>query len=97
MSTNNLNELKTKVKKSLTEHLESVNWKLGDDQKVFDELPNMWRKLETDGLMSEIKALGMTFEHFALSAQNKYKEIKIREQVEADLAAFSEMFKRGRR
>ncbi len=95
MSANSLNELKAKMNKSMTEHLESVGWKLGDDQKLFDELPNMWRKLDTSGLMSEIKAQGMTFEHFMSFAHNASKQARIREQVEAELADFTKMFRRG--
>lgn len=82
--TNSDETLRTKIQKSMREHLESVGWTEGNDQKIFDELPNMWRKLETDGLMPEIKAKGMTFQHFVASAQNKYREVKIMEQMQRD-------------
>ena len=96
MSKTNIEDLRIKIQKSMREHLESVSWQDGQDQKVFDELPNMWKKLETDGLMPEIKAMGMTFQHFMASAQQKYREIQIMKRVKADVEAFEKMFRRGK-
>lgn len=92
---NELKELTEKCQKVMRDHLESAGWKLGDDQKVFDELPNMWRKLDEAGLCEKLKQHGMTFQHFLAIAQNKYREIKIMEQVQADIAVFEDIFRRG--
>ena len=78
-----MQELKSKARKSMTDYLNKIGWKHGDDRTVFNELPNMWRQLETDGLMDEIKSTGMTYQHFLEIAKRKHKEKIMREQMEA--------------
>ena len=86
-------ELIEKVRKSIEEYLKQVGWTQGNDQIILKELPNLWRKLETDGLMEEIKKKGMTYQHFVNVAHQKKQESDLMEAIRADIERFESLFR----
>jgi hypothetical protein len=74
-------ELKAKIKASMNEHLVSKGYPDISNDQIIQELPAMWKKLESEGLLEEPIKQGMTYQHFVNIALHKKHEFEIMEEV----------------
>lgn len=83
-------ELKQKIHKSMMELLTACGYpsNLNNDQ-IIEKLPNLWKKLEGEGLLTTLVARGFNYRHFVEIALQSKTSVEAREQMEA--------FFRGRR
>ena len=87
-------ELRAKIHASMKEHLESKGWPDISDDEIAQELPELWAKLGSEGLLDSFLKRGFKFEHFVYIALQKKKEIEIMEWARAEAEAFADMFRR---
>ena len=69
------NELKNKIKASMLAHLQSKGYpdNLNNNQ-VMQELPTLWTKLVSEGLLTELIEKGFTYRDFeSIANQEKQK------------------------
>lgn len=69
--------LSRKMKKSMQEHLDSVGWQYGQNKKVINELSEIWKKMESEGLAYYMRSMGITQLTFITHAYKKYKSCEL--------------------
>ncbi len=74
-------ELKEKIRQSMLDHLKTKGYPDMTNQQIIHELPNLWRKLDADGLLEQPVKAGLTYQHFVNIALSKANEQEIMEEV----------------
>ena len=79
-------ELKEKIRKSMQHWLVTNGWpeKLKDEQ-IIQRLPEIWKKLESEGLLVEIKKQGFTYAQFVQSAIQAKKHADMKNMFEEQM------------
>ena len=79
------NNLKEKIKISMTDLLKSRGWpdKMSNDQ-IIHSLPDLWKKLESEGLLKDLIARGFNFRIFV--------DIALKSRAKADAMADIEKY-----
>lgn len=82
-------QLMESIKKSMLDHLRSKGWPdLMTNDQIIQEIPSLWQKLSSEGLLVEPIKQGLTYQHFLNIALHKKNQHETMEEV----AAF---FRRG--
>lgn len=74
-------ELKTKCKGIMETHLKSKGYPNLSDQQIMNELPEMWKLFENEGLMEELKNKGYSYQRFVQTAQSKAMQVRMEEEL----------------
>lgn len=90
-------ELRKKIHASMKEHLESKGWPDISDDAVMQEVPALWMKLLSEGLLETFIKRGFTLEHFIQIALQKKQDIAIMEWLENELGIAADFVKRNRK
>jgi hypothetical protein len=81
-------ELKEKIRNEVKGYLKENGWpdKLKGEEIINSHLPNIWKHLESHGLLKDITSKGFTYQHFVNAA--------VRSKQQADMQkAFDESMK----
>ena len=70
-------EQKAVIKEELTNYLKSKGLPNGNHNAIVNELPNMWKLLESKGLLKTYTDKGFTYKHFVDIALQKKHEAEI--------------------
>ncbi len=73
-------EVKEQIKQTMLDELTYHGWKKGDNEKIMELLPKLWKRLCMDGLMTDFIRAGFNYAHFVKIAktQKLYGDIGIK-------------------
>lgn len=74
-------ELMLKIKESMIEHLKTHGYPDMSRDAILSQVPAMWDKLNSEGLLEEPIKQGFTFDHFYAIANQRKMDFDTMEEV----------------
>ena len=74
--------LKEAIRAAMLTHLKTKGWpRTFNGDQIMHELPNLWMLLQSEGLLKELEAKGLTYKQFAGSAIKARHQQQMREEI----------------